>query len=154
MSNYSISATDRVLTFQVKACSNAYVGLMSGNTESEPLYEIDFGGVGNSVSFIRAGKSNTLPRLVELAGPVLDCDKYKDFRIHWDDDTINVNHGLDDKGSPFLTWTSLSAPLWPISNIGISTAFGANGEWIFHTQGKKITPDDILNITPGCMLMN
>ncbi|CAG2190100.1 unnamed protein product [Mytilus edulis] len=150
LSNYGISATDRVLTFQEKACSNAYVGLMSGNTETEPLYEIVFGGYSNTVSFIRAGKSITLPRLVEFAGPVLDCSQYKEFRITWDDNTINVSHGLDDSGSTFLTWTS--APLWPIQNIGISTAYGSNGEWIFHTQGKKITPDDILN-TP-CMLMN
>lgn len=147
MSNYGISATNRFLTFQVRACSHAFVGLMSGNTETEPFYNIAFGVYSNTVSFIKAGKSTNLPRLVQFAGPVLNCDQYKDFRVTWDDNTINFSHGLDDSVSPFLTWTDAS--LWPIQNIGISTAYGDNGDWIFHTQGKNITPDDILNIKLG-----
>lgn len=150
MSNHGIRATDRLLIFQLKACKNGYVGLMTGNTENERLYEIDFGGHKNTVSFIRAGKSNTLPRLVEIAGPVLHCSEYKEFMITWDANTINVSHGLDDSGSTFLTWTSPTT-LLPIINIGISTAYTAMGNWIFHTQGKNITPDDISNITSGCM---
>ncbi|XP_071160709.1 uncharacterized protein [Mytilus edulis] len=150
LSNYGIPVTDRLLIFQLKACKNAYVGLMSGNTENDPLFEIDFGGYSNSVSFIRAGKDSKLPRLVENSGPILHCSEYKEFMITWDANTINVYRGLDSSGSLFLSWTSPTT-LWPIINIGISTAYTANGNWIFHTQGKEITPDDISNITSGCM---
>lgn len=139
MNEKGIRATDGHLTFQLKACFNAYVGLMSENSETKPLYEIDFGEYGNTVTFIRAGKFYKLPRLDEVEGEILNCDKYKDFMITWDAHTINVRHGLDDSRLPFLTWTSTTT-LWPIRYIGISTSYfgDATGEWIFHTQGKEI----------------
>ncbi|XP_071141911.1 uncharacterized protein 5-like [Mytilus edulis] len=150
LSNHGIRATDRILTFQLEACNNAYVGLMSGSSDAQPLYEIDFGAYGNTVSFIRAGKSSKLPRLDETNGNALDCNIYKEFRITWDDNTINVSHGLENSWSPFLTWTSPTT-LWPIQHIGISTAYGAKGKWIFHIQSKQFTPDEISNTTPRCM---
>ncbi|CAG2202653.1 unnamed protein product [Mytilus edulis] len=106
---------------------------MSGSSDDQPLYEIDLGAYGNTVSYIRAGKSVSLPRLDEYQGPALKCNTYKDFRITWDDDTITVSRGLDDSASPFLTWTSPTT-FWPVQTIGICTAHGATGEWIFHIQ--------------------
>lgn len=131
-----VTATDRLIRFKVKASNNAYVALLSGQTDSDPLYEIDFGGDINTVSFLRAGNSRQYPRLDEVAGPILRFDEYIEFWITWDDNTINVGLGLDVTGPLFLTWTSKTT-LWTITNIGISTAFGATGEWIFYTKGKK-----------------
>ncbi|VDI27428.1 Hypothetical predicted protein, partial [Mytilus galloprovincialis] len=106
VSNYGIRASDRILSFQLNACNNAYLGLISGSSDDQPLYEIDLGAYGNTVSYILARTSGSLPRLDEYPGPALKCNTYKDFRIIWDDDTINVSRGLDDSCSPFLTWTS------------------------------------------------
>ncbi|CAG2205175.1 unnamed protein product [Mytilus edulis] len=36
----SQSISDRIISFKVQACSNAYVGLISGTDETDPLYEI------------------------------------------------------------------------------------------------------------------
>lgn len=149
MSNYGIRASDRILSFQLNACNNAYIGLMSGSSDDQPLYEIDLGAYGNTVSYIRAGKSVSLPRLDEYPGPALKCNTYKDFRITWYDDTINVSHGLDDSASPFLTWTSPTT-FWPVQTIGICTAHGATGEWIFHIQGKQFISYDNSNNTSWC----
>jgi len=40
------------MTFQVSACNDAHVILMTGNTESEKHYFIAFGGWGNTMSII------------------------------------------------------------------------------------------------------
>ncbi|VDI53016.1 Hypothetical predicted protein [Mytilus galloprovincialis] len=111
---------------------------MSENSETEPLYEIDFGGYGNTVTFIRAGKFHKLPRLDEVEGEILNCDKYKDFMITWDAHTINVRHGLDDSRPPFLTWTSTTT-LWPIRQLSyteITTSSLGTASPITTTNGK------------------
>ncbi|VDI77488.1 Hypothetical predicted protein [Mytilus galloprovincialis] len=64
VSNLGKSVDDRLIIFKVKACEQAYVGLMSGQTESNSLHEIVFGGDANTASFIRAGNSFSLPDLV------------------------------------------------------------------------------------------
>lgn len=154
MSNYGVRATDRILTFEVNACNDAYMGLMSGSSDAQPLYEIDLGAYRNTVSYIWAGKSGTLPRLDEYNGATLHCYAYREFIITWDDKTINVvSHGMDDNGSPFLTWTS-STTLWPIQYIGMSTAYGATGKWIFYIQGNNISPDDSFYTLLWCLSLN
>lgn len=135
VSNHGVSVDDRRIIFKVKACGHAYVGLMSGPTESDPLHEIVFGGDYNSASFVRAGKSYSLPDLVRIDVPILDCNQHVEFWITWNDNTIDVGLGLQVTGSVFLTWTS-SNPLLAIQNIGIATAHGSVGEWTFYTEGK------------------
>ncbi|CAG2239885.1 unnamed protein product [Mytilus edulis] len=138
VSNQGVSADDRLMTFKVKACSHAYVGLMSGQTETDPLYEIVLGGMRNTYSKIRAGKEYRLPDLDNIDGPIVNCSHYVEFWIIWNDYTITVGLGLQVTRSVFLTWTS-SDRLLAIKNIGIATGFGDTGEWTFYTKDKTST---------------
>ncbi|CAG2230627.1 unnamed protein product [Mytilus edulis] len=137
LSELSQSISDRIISFKVQTCTNAYVGLISGTDETDPLYEIAIGTYGNTKSFIRIGKDFAAPKFSEKVEPVLNCSAYTEFCITWDDNTINVRRGLDVTGSLFLSWTS-GTDLWPILNVGICTAsFGSTGNWIFYAQGNK-----------------
>lgn len=109
-----------VLIFEVKTCWNAYVGLISGHTDSDPLYEIALGSYKNTMSFIREGKTSKV-FLSEVAGAVFDCTSYTEIWITWNKFTINVGFGDGITGT-FLTWTS-PTPLLPILDIGIRTYF-------------------------------
>ncbi|VDI83767.1 Hypothetical predicted protein [Mytilus galloprovincialis] len=130
----SQSISDRIISFKVQACSNAYVGLISGTDETDDLYEITIGNYQDTESFIRDGKSSTATKSDIVYGSVLDCSAYREFCITWDDNTINVRRGLDVSGSLFLSWTS-GTNLWPILNVGICTRYnGATGNWIFGAQ--------------------
>lgn len=90
LSELSQYISDRTISFKVQSCTNAYVGLISGTDETNPLYEIAIGTYSNTQSYIRIGKDYSAPKLSENAGPVLDCSAYTEFCITWDDNTINV----------------------------------------------------------------
>lgn len=121
------------LSFEVKTCWNAYVGLISGHTDSDSLYEIALGSYENTISFIREGKTSSA-YLSEVKGAVFDCT-YKEIWITWNTFTINVGFG-DGVTGTYLTWTS-PTPLLPILDIGIRTYYVVStGDWIFHIQGK------------------
>ncbi|VDI51183.1 Hypothetical predicted protein [Mytilus galloprovincialis] len=129
-----------VLFFEVKTCWNAYVGLISGHIDSDPLYEIALGSYQNTKSFIRKGKTSSR-FLSEVAGAVFDCT-YKEIWITWNTFTINVGFGDGDNGT-FLTWTSLT-PLLPILDIGIRTYYyQSTGDWIFQIQDETSTTEGI-----------
>lgn len=134
LSTFGITATNRLVRFKVKACKNAYVGLIFGPDIGD-VYEIGFGGERNTYSFIRIGQVRENPKLDEVFGPHMVCNQYVEFWISWDDNTINIGQGLAVTGVLFLTWNSKTT-LQPIISIGISTAFYATGEWIFYTQGR------------------
>lgn len=136
LSNIKTSITDRFISFKVKSCKNAYVGLISGSVDTDPLYEIVIGARSNSESCIRIGKDFQADKLFEYFGPVLDCNTHTEFYISWNDDTITFGSGLEVNGPLILTWTSASL-LMPISNVGICTIFGATGDWIFYIKGKQ-----------------
>lgn len=138
LSSYGITATNRLIRFKVKACKNAYVGLIFGQPYNDKVYEIGFGGEGNTYSFIRVGQVRNDPKLDSVFGSHMVCNAYVEFWISWDDNTINIGQGLDDTGDLFLTWNS-ETTLQTISSIEFATAW-ATGEWIFYTQGQKSNP--------------
>ncbi|VDI72988.1 Hypothetical predicted protein [Mytilus galloprovincialis] len=139
LSEISQYISDRIISFKVQACNNAYVGLISGTDETDPLYEIAIGTYSDTQSLIRIGKDYSAPKLSENTDPVLDCSAYTEFCITWDDNTINVRRGLDVTGSLFLSWTS-DIDLWPILNVGIcTTRSSVTANWIFYVQDNLQT---------------
>ena len=120
------------MTFQVSACNDAHVILMTGNTESEKHYFIAFGGWGNTMSIIEDES------VAKYDGVVLNCTEYKEFWINWDSCMINVGHGTTNNEHIFLSLASASICL-DIVNIGVRTAHGAKGKWIFYHEGGYYT---------------
>lgn len=132
------------MSFSVKICRHAYVGLFCGNTDSDPLYRIvidefhymqlDFQILTRSYIWIDgdivATKSNYNFQ------NIFNCYTFEQFYITWNETTITIGLGLEVNGLVFLTWTS-SSNLQPIQNIGICTT-PDTGQWIFYTSGKKL----------------
>ncbi|CAC5359988.1 unnamed protein product [Mytilus coruscus] len=149
LSELSQSISERIISFKVQSCTNAYVGLISGTDDTDPLYEIAIGTYQNTRSYIRIGKDYSATKFSENAGPVIDCYAYTEFCITWDDNTINVRLGLDVTGSLFLSWTS-GTDLLPIFNVGICTAnYGSTGNWIFYAQDLQTTTDEVTTLHKG-----
>ena len=133
LSNLGITLTHRYISFKVKAKSDVHFALISGNTESYPLYEIAIGGWTNTKSVIRTVKQGT--PVDSTRGTFLDEGIFKAFWISWNDDTITVGHGREAaNGTIFLKWTNPNG-LLEILNAGFYTAFGSTGEWIFYQEG-------------------
>lgn len=121
------------INFKIKACNDVHVALISGNTENDPLYEIVIGGWKNTKSVLRTGKQANTAATDE--GDFLICSEYKEFWISWDNITINIGRGdVFDDDTIFLTWSNADG-LRTIINIGVYTAFGSTGEWIFYQPG-------------------
>ncbi|VDI20938.1 Hypothetical predicted protein [Mytilus galloprovincialis] len=135
----SQSIRDRIISFKVKTCTNAYVGLISGTDETDPLYEIAIGSFENTQSFIRIGKDYSAPKLSEIAGRVLDCSAYTEFCITWDANTINVRRGMYVTGSLFLSWTSKTEQTTIEPTNDISTAQLTTGD----TATPESQPTDL-----------
>ncbi|CAG2252185.1 unnamed protein product [Mytilus edulis] len=141
--NLTKSISDRLINYKVKSCENAYVGLISGNTDSDPLYEIVIEEGWNPDSYIRIGRNNSGAKFSEISEYLLHCNFYRKFRTTWNDRTINLFRSSPQY--PFwdriLTWTSVTN-LWPILNVGICTMYGSTGQWLFYTSDLPTTSDE------------
>lgn len=135
--NLTKSISDRYIHFKVKTCKNAYIGLISGNTDSDPLYEIGIGDLSKLIfiSYIRFGRENSSPIISVSTNSYLQCNSYTDFVIIWNNHAITVGVYRNSDWYELLPWTS-TINLWPILNVGICTKYGS-GQWQFFTQGMK-----------------
>ncbi|CAG2206019.1 unnamed protein product [Mytilus edulis] len=133
LSTLGITLTNGFISFKVKVNSDVHFALISGTTEDDQLYEIVIGGWNNTKSVIRTAKQGR--PVYSIKGTFLDDGIFKEFWISWNDDTINVGHGLEAaSGSIFLEWTNPNG-LRPIRNAGFYTAYDSTaGEWIFFKQ--------------------
>ncbi|CAC5366308.1 unnamed protein product [Mytilus coruscus] len=138
--NLNKSISDRFISFKTKTCKNAYVGLISGNTDNDPLYEIVIGEFWNTESYMRIGRAYSAPLLSVNLGHVLHCYSYTYFFITWNNTTITVGVRRNLNWYVFLTWTS-STNLWSIFNVGICT-YGSTGQWQFYTSDIPTTSDE------------
>ncbi|VDI52932.1 Hypothetical predicted protein [Mytilus galloprovincialis] len=141
--NLTKSISDRLIDFEVQSCKNAYVGLISGNADSDPLYEIVIEEGWNPDSYIRIGRDNSGSKFSEISEYLLHCNFYIPFRITWNDRTINLF--ISSPKNPFwdriLTWTSVTN-LWSILNVGICTMDKSTGKWLFNTSDLPTTSDE------------
>jgi hypothetical protein len=119
------------MTFQVAACNDVHVILMTGDKESENYYLIALGGCGNKKSI------NKNEIVAKHDGPILHCTENRKFWINWDSSMINVGHGTIINKNNFLSFES-SSVLLDIVDIGVRTEFGAKGKWLFYHEGGII----------------
>ncbi|KAF6216939.1 hypothetical protein GE061_001290 [Apolygus lucorum] len=142
--NYS-----QALKFKVKAPNDAHVAITEGPVEANPMYEIFFGGWGNSKIAIR--KNREKPEVIEQPYPnTLSAGEFKDFWITWYDGALNI--GLDDNPTPFLSWSDPA--MLNGQFFGIRTAWGATGSWIIEDnwsgwRAPASTPWQEIHDSPG-----
>ncbi|XP_076085388.1 sushi, von Willebrand factor type A, EGF and pentraxin domain-containing protein 1-like [Mytilus galloprovincialis] len=126
LSDHGITvAIPNLIKFKVKANNDAHLALLSSANENDPLYEIVIGGWGNTKSVIRDKKQGD-PKATHL-GEVLNPNEYQTFYVTWKDGNIRVE---DENNVKLMEWTDTTDPL-RITNVGISTGFGASGDWQF-----------------------
>ncbi|CAG2214236.1 CSMD [Mytilus edulis] len=126
LSDHGITVTiPNLIKFKVKANNDAHLALLSSANENDPLYEIVIGGWGNTKSVIRDKKQGD-PKATHL-GEVLNPNEYQTFYVTWKDGNIRVE---DENNVKLMEWTDTTDPL-RITNVGISTGFGASGDWQF-----------------------
>lgn len=127
LTEYGIPSPNRTaITFKVRACNDAHVTLRP--SDREPL-EIVLGGWANSRSCLRTEIQG--PCLSEYVGDILDCDDFRTFNVYWGNGRIKVG-----KSTSFCDAREVILDLrvnnsLPDVEIGISTGYGASGEWIF-----------------------
>lgn len=132
--------TKKFFNFEVMACNDAHVALISGNTEYDPLYEIVIGGWWNLRSAIRMYKQQIIPRVI-ISVTFLECNEYKELWVYWNNTTVVIGQESTMNINVFLTWSKQSG-LRQVENIGIHTGFGSEGKWIFHNSGNGYTISD------------
>lgn len=66
------------ITFEVKACNDAHIGLMPSTRDAGAIYEIVIGGWSNRKSVIRRSKQGRVQ--TQAGGKYLSCKEYKVFR--------------------------------------------------------------------------
>lgn len=116
------------ITFQVKACNDAYLVVRTPETVS---IQIILGGWDNTRSCIRIlGTSGCLSTSI---GGVLNCDQYRSFTVDWkgrEGRQITVSLGNTTSENPkTILSISLSFRIFNVS-IGISTGYGSSGQWL------------------------
>ena len=71
---YGWKMSGSIITFSVKACTDAYISLLSQDDDGD-LYEIVIGGLDNQPSVIRGGKQTEI--LASSLGQVLSSDHFQ-----------------------------------------------------------------------------
>ncbi|XP_033228796.1 C3 and PZP-like alpha-2-macroglobulin domain-containing protein 8 isoform X2 [Belonocnema kinseyi] len=119
-----IPVTGSQLQFRVRASNDAHVALTPGPQEGEPMYEVFFGGWGNSKSVIR--KNRTKPEVAEAQTPeILSNDETRGFWIRWNENTITA--GKEGDNEPLLSYTDPEPIV--VGYTGFCTGWGASGQW-------------------------
>ncbi|CAC5396629.1 unnamed protein product [Mytilus coruscus] len=124
------------INFQIRGEKNAFVALLSGNDDSDPLYEVVF-GINDIYSTIRKWKGglNTTDYLrdndVFLAHTPTYRNLFLNFTIRWNNGTIYAKTHFDQMK------LNDDTPL-PVKKIAVTTAGDASGEWHFNTEGMII----------------
>lgn len=127
-------SSHQFITFKVKACHDAYIGLIAGDTVTSQLYEIVIGAFGNTKSVIRTAQQQIPAARTVSGGQFVHCQLYKQFWISWTYSTIKIGKGMSRNNLMFITLSKRNG-LNPINNIAIYTGFGSTGEWVFYKAG-------------------
>lgn len=133
--NYGIIPTEEMsLKFYIKACKQARILLSAARDLVSPdYYDLVIGGYSNQKIIVRRkyGRNGYLANVV-INAP-LSCDEFRSFVVNWSTDG-NIQIGTD---SFLYVNVTDPAPL-PVNGLGIMTAYGATGLWIFDLAGIYI----------------
>lgn len=113
------------ISVSVKAAHDARISLRTHLGEDSNVYEIIIGGWGNTMSAIK--RNNQEPDVAEAeTRDILDTGETLDLLIQWYcDGLLTVGRNVYDI---FMSYKDRSP--FVINYIGVSTAWGATGEWI------------------------
>ncbi|XP_013106607.2 uncharacterized protein LOC106086465 [Stomoxys calcitrans] len=114
--------------FKFRICCNndCHVALATQPHEALPMYEIAIGGWNNTKSIIR--KFGEQPDFAAAATPnILNNNEMRGFWVRWLDNTISV--GREGESQAFMSHKDPN--LLPIKYVGICTAYGSTGSWLF-----------------------
>ncbi|CAG2235496.1 unnamed protein product [Mytilus edulis] len=119
------------MNFQIRGKKNAFIALLSGNDDSEPLYEIAF-GIKDLCSTIRKEKGE-----LNTTGPLSGFEVFfytegienvfKNFTIRWNNGTIYAK-------TPFTSMTLNDDSPLPVKKIAVTTAGDVSADWHFNTE--------------------
>lgn len=142
--NLSNPTSDMLISFKLKTCGKAYIGLMSAVTDISPLYEIIISFLTPYTSSVRICREDVVPKEYKEMRLKLYCHISYSFFITWNDTSITVGQGWEIDGFVFLTW-SISDNLQSIVNVGIRTEW--KGYWIFYTEGNEFQSNCVIDIS-------
>jgi hypothetical protein len=133
--NYGVIPTEeRSLKFQIKACKQAYI-LLSATRDlvSPDYYELVIGGYANRRIIIRRiyGKHRYLTQ-VDIDAP-LSCNEFRPFVVNWST-SGNIQIATDS----YLYVNVTDPDPLPVNGLGIITAYGGTGLWMFDLAGIYI----------------
>lgn len=127
--------TSNYISFKVKAPHDAHIALTSTPYESKPMYEVFFGGWGNTKSVIR--KNQEQPDVVQVPTPnIMNANEYKSFWIKWEYGTLSA--GIQGDSRPIMAWQDSAS--FPIQYFGVCTGWGASGHWIIENSPASQQP--------------
>ncbi|XP_061392867.1 C3 and PZP-like alpha-2-macroglobulin domain-containing protein 8 [Musca vetustissima] len=114
--------------FQFKICcsNDCHVALTTEPQEYHPIYEVVIGGWNSTKSVIRYGGKQ--PDVAITATPnIVNTNEMRGFWIRWRDQTISV--GREGEATAFMSYKD--AQLFDVKFLGICTAYGSMGSWLF-----------------------
>jgi len=134
LSSYGYSTeSSKFIKLEVKACQDAYIGLMKDDINSQALYHIAIGGWFNKKTVLRIGKDNN-QYVTPYNAVLLDCNKYARFEATWESGKVELWTTIND------TWTKILSYYHPqtelVEYVGVTTATWADGYWKIFTDGR------------------
>lgn len=122
-----------LITFEVQACSDAYIKLSPPIKGENNTIVIELGRDNNKLSCIQVYPQGECSAKAQEV--VLDCREYRLFTVDWGDGQIRVKKGdpTAPKSNIFLS-LSLKYNLDDVK-VGISTRCESSGNWSFEGIG-------------------
>lgn len=126
--NYQFLPFRGIFQFKVKASNDVHLRLCKyPSSDSKPYVEVFIGGWGNSKSVIQYNGPN---HMAEAKTPgILSSTESRGFWIRLDNGILSVGR-VGQKA--ILSWNAklYDPDLFPLKYVGVSTGWGATGEWI------------------------
>ena len=133
--NYGVIPTEeRSLKFHIKACKQAYILLSATRDLVCPdYYELVIGGYINSRVIIRRkyGVHRYLAK-VNIDAP-LNCNEFRPFVVNW-----STSGNIQITTDSYLYVNVTDPDPLPVNGLGIMTAHGGTGLWMFDLAGIYI----------------
>ncbi|XP_069114767.1 mucin-22-like [Argopecten irradians] len=149
LSAYGYSAAGQSsLEFQVKACQDASVALMTTDDEdaSGKIYMVTLGGYVNTKIVIYDSKYGS--EKTKMSGTVLGCNAFNYFKVKWSSGHVSV-FSSPDSG---VTWTELALWIDPspiaVNYIGVTTSIYSDGEWKIKIGGETTSIETTTTTIP------
>lgn len=137
LSKYGIPRADEpFLNFEVRACKNAIVALVS--SDKKTIYEIVIGSRDNTMTQIRKGRMGAVVASTAAATGIVkpaDCKRNRPYWISWKDGKITVGTGNEVGKDTVLSYSLESS--FAAKFVAVTT-MGDPGYWRFDTDCKCI----------------